>query len=292
MPAHDPMPERLVRPTCLRALALLAALGLWTAWGAAQVDVPTSTKLLYLPEKNFRVGDWVLYEVQAENVTGEASFDYQRVQVVSEERYRGDDCFWLETGWGPYLDALAYTTVLISETIFQDSLAEVRTDVHVRRIHVSTTADGRAVMAEGRLATQRSPMSDLQRLMPRRTAIGRDTVNVGERTFDCVIQEEIQEYSETQDLPDSTVRFFNRVTRRRWIDPKIPITALAREYERKEFYRHAWPLGRLSSEFPMLLTNGYEIQVQLADLGTGAKPVLSDRVISVQSRARGEGAGP
>lgn len=282
------MPMRRPR-TWLRFLLPLAALAVPAAWVGAQLDLPTSIKSLYLTEKNFRAGDWVLYEVQAENHEGESSFDHQKIQIASEVRFRGDDCFWLETGWGPYIDDLAWTAVLMSETVFDDSLAEVRTDVHLRQMHMSNAPDGRPLVGDARLANAHRPMGDLTKLMPQRTVIGRDTVNVGNRTFDCELQEEIQEYSEAQDKADSTVRMITKTHRRRWMNPKIPITGMAREHERKEFYRHAWPLGRLSTEFPMTMVKFYELRVQLVDLGTGAKPEISDRMIPLGSTYQKEG---
>ncbi len=245
-----------------------------------------STNLIYLPEKNFRAGDWVLYEVQGENGEGAQSFDYQKLQIASEIRFRGDDCFWLETGYGPYLDKLSYTAVLMSTTIFEDSLAEVRSDVHLRQIHMGSAPDGTPLVGDARLANAHVPMSDLRRIMPQRRFVGTDTVRVGTRVFPCQIFEETQENSALQNLPDSTVRLFTKTKRRRWMNPAIPITGMARESERKDFYRHSWPLGQLSSAFPPVQLGFLAVEVQLVDLGTGAKPAISDRFVHVGSNYR------
>lgn len=275
------MPQRpsLLRPLVFSALLWLVLLLL--PGPLPGQGMPTSIKLLYFPEKNFKPGDWVFYRIGSENYEGQTATDFQRVQVASEVEFRGEKCFWLETGWGQAEDRLGWTTVLVSEQIFQDSVAEARTDVHMRRMHLSNAADGTPIVSDARLANSSRPMSDLKGNLPNRTLVDRDTLVVKGRTFHCEVWEEVLESGKIQELPDSSVRYLIRTTRRRWIDPALPITALVREEERKEYFRHAWPLGKVSTDFPRQVVEYYDYDIQLIDFGSGAKPNISDRLVHV-----------
>ena len=248
---------------------------------AAGQDMPNSMKLIYFPKKNFEPGDWVLYRIDSENYDGETATDYQRIQAASEVEFRGEDCFWLETGWGRTEDRLAWTTVLVSEQIYQDSVAEARYSVHMRRMHLSNAPDGTPIVSDARLASAYRPMSEMKDLIPKRTLIDKDTLVVKGRTFHCEVWEEVLEHAQIEELPDSSVRYLTRTTRRRWIDPALPITALVREEERKEYFRHAWPLGQLSTDFPRQVVEFFDYDIQVVDFGSGAKPNISDRLMHV-----------
>ena len=256
------------------AIALCAA----AAVPAAAQGLPNSIKLLHFAEKNFQSGDWVLYKIDQEDYDGETAVDYQRVQIGSEIEFRGEKCFWLETGWGKTPEKLAWTTVLMSEGIFEDSLAEARADVHMRRMHISDAPDGTPLVGDARLANSFRPMSDMADLIPDRTLVGTDTVVVKGKTFICQIWEEVHEYGQIDEQPDSSIRYLTRTTRRRWIDPSLQITGLVREKERKERFRHAWPLGKVSTDFPRQVVEFFDYDVQLVNFGSGAKPAVSDRV--------------
>src|SRR5215831_6988454 len=78
-------------------------------------SIPSSIGLVYMPKKNFKVGDWALYRVTGSNQDGEKSVDYQRVQIGLETRYMGEQCFWIETGYGTSPDSLDWSAALISE---------------------------------------------------------------------------------------------------------------------------------------------------------------------------------
>ena len=84
----------------------------------------------------------MLYKVGGQNERGETSTDCQRIQIGVVTTYRSEDCFWLETGWGPDPDRLNWGAVLVSENIFLDSLSEVRGMVYMRQMHVANAPDG------------------------------------------------------------------------------------------------------------------------------------------------------
>jgi len=284
------MPIRRLPSQIWPSLLLAGFLAWFLPATASSQGLPNSIKLLYFPKKNFHAGDWVLYQIDSRDYEGQAATDYQRVQIGSELAFRGENCFWLETGWGQSRDKLASTTVLMSEAVFQDSLAEARIDVHMRRMHLNSLPDGTPLVSDARLANAFRPMGELKSLIPERKMVGLDTVVVKGQTFYCKLYEEVIEHGQIEDLPDSSVRYLIRTVRRRWIDPSVSITGLVREIERKEKLRHAWPLGKVSTDFPRQVVEFYDYEVQLVDFGKGAKPLISDRVKHISDPTLPRGA--
>ena len=259
-------------------LAVAGSTGLMVSVAMTQ-GVPNSIGLLYFPEKNFKAGDWALYTIRASDIDGNEDMAYQHILIGEELEYRGESCFWLETGWGPARDSLGYTCVLVSGAIFEDEMPEVRHTIYMRKMHTGSDDQGNPLATDVNIANPGRKLRDLSYLRPTVVEIGTDTLEIAGRTFVCKVVEETSEVAKLQDLPDSTARFLTRTFRRRWVTPEVPITGLVKENERKEFYRHVWPLGELSSDFPNVMYKLYEIENELVDLGSGAEPKISDRIM-------------
>lgn len=278
-----------VRRTAL-AVALLSLL-LPIVWQPAggQNNIPSSIGLVYLKQKLFRPGDWVLYQVEGENERGAVSTDYQRVQIGPEQTYRGEDCFWLETGWGPEQDHLAWGTMLVSENIFLDSLADLRGNAYSRLLHTSTTAEGTPLVMPTYVISPNNSDAELAARRPTYTELGTDTLDTPLGRIACRLVEVKRTFRSARDMADSTKQQGTLSTARRWYNTDlIPITGLVREEEEKVYFERAWPLGKPSTDFPMREVGKDVYRVHLLAVGHGAKPVLSDRVqISLQSGGPG-----
>lgn len=261
----------------LRLLAGCAALAflLAIAGNANSQLAPNSIGLLYFDKKHFKEGDWVLYKMLGSDLSGVESVDYQKVVIAAEVDYRGEDCFWLETGWGPSPEQLAFSTILVSELIFKEDNPTVRHSVYMRKMHMGEDDNGVPFAIDVRLANPGRAIPNQDHLKPIIEEIGIDTLEVDGKTLVCRVLEETQVYPRMRDLPDSTMRLITRVKRTRWVSMDIPITAIVKEIERRERYRQAWPIGRPSTDYPEILTEAFDIEIEAVKWGTGAKPMVS-----------------
>lgn len=263
------------------ALAVLLApvLCCWQPAGG-QSKVPSSIALVYPEKKIFKAGDWVLYKVYGQNEHGESSVDYQQVQIGVTQRYRGEDCFWLETGWGPDRERMDWGAVMLSEYIFQDSLADLRGNAYMRKLHFSNAPDGTPMALQVRPMDPRlQKTEDLAARKPTYTEVGVDTVDTPKGPIVCNVVEVLRIFRTARDTADSTMQTMTEARSRRWYNvERIPITGLVREEETKVYSLRAWPLGRPSDEYPMSEVGRDVFRVELLDYGRGAKPRISDRI--------------
>jgi hypothetical protein len=268
----------------VRRLALAAALvglllpALWQPAGG-QKNIPSSIALLYPMKKIFKPGDWVLYKVGGQNERGETSTDCQRIQIGVVTTYRSEDCFWLETGWGPDPDRLNWGAVLVSENIFLDSLSEVRGIAYMRQMHVTNAPDGTPLALMQKSLVSKLPPGDLEAQRSTYTELGIDTLDTPRGRIACRLVEVKRTYRSARDMPDSTMQQGTISTARRWYNTDlIPITGLVREEEEKIYFQRAWPLGKPSTDYPMRDVGKDVLRVEMLDFGHGAKPMISDRV--------------
>jgi hypothetical protein len=56
------------------------------------------------------------------------------------------------------------------------------------------------------------------------------------------------------------------------------VTGLVREREERKIHRQSWPLGKVSTDFPPLLRDLFEIEIDLIDHGDGAEPRIAHRI--------------
>jgi hypothetical protein len=277
-----------------RRIALAAAvliLPLLALCGPArgQKNVPSSIALVYLPKKIFKAGDWVLYKVEGENDRGQVSTDYQRVQIGLEQPYRGEDCFWLETGWGKRVEDLIWGAAMISENMFLDSLADVRGSLYMRLLHVSTQPDGTPLAVPVRTVDPKRSLDELLALRPVHTELGLDTLDTPKGPIVCRLVEVKRTYRTARDMADSTMQQGTLTTAKRWYNADlVPITGLVREEEEKIYTMRVWPLGKPSTNYPMREIGKDVTRVELLDFGHGAKPMVSDRIRLTRDASGGD----
>ena len=84
------------------ALGLLALLPLQPRAAQQKVELVNGIGLIdYSQKPHFKVGDWVRYHVTGSSETGMHD-DYEvTVLIGGEERFWGEDCFWVETWTEP-----------------------------------------------------------------------------------------------------------------------------------------------------------------------------------------------
>ncbi len=268
----------------LALLVLLPAL-LLAPRVRGSAGVPTSISLVYPKQKLFKAGDWVFYRVQGSNQNGDSSVDFQRVQIGKVLVYRGEDCFWLETGWGPGPDSLEWGAVMLSENLFLDSLADVRPTIYMRKINMEADSKGTPLASDVRSIDPKHGLPDMSDLRPTYKDLGADTVRTPVGAIPCRLVEVSRTFRSARDTEDSTMQMMTVTTARRWMSlERVPITGIVREEERKAYYMKSWPLGKPSTDFPMREIGFDLTRTELVGYGHGAKPNISDHIIEADPR--------
>ena len=228
--------------------------------------------------KIFKAGDWVLYKTTGSNMEGKISVDYQRVQAVLEGPYMGEPCVWIETGFGEKIDALDWGCAQISENAFQDSIAELRPNIYLRRLQ-SPSDDGIPRAMEVRTFDPKIPLPDFESRRPVIKASRPDTLLTPKGRIPCQYYEMVRTHKNVKSTPEATIERGVESTVKRWLNPDlVPLTGIIREEEHKVYKTHAWPIGKLSSDFPEEINGFDDLKTELIDFGHDAKPMIAHRI--------------
>jgi len=265
------------------ALALSLPLALTLAFGqSSPTGVPSSIGLIYVQKKNYKVGDWVLYKITGMSQEGQTSTDYQKVQIALETQYMGEPCVWIETGYGHSPDSLIWSAALMSENAFNDTIAYLRPNYYLRRLHTSTDPDGTPRAVEVRTFNPRIPVkdADFDSRRPELKDSHPDTLEIGKKgRIPCEFLLLVRTHTTIKNSPDVNYERGVESTVKRWINPDVvPITAILREEEHKIYKEHGWPVGKVSSDYPVKIVGFDDLKTELIDFGHGAKPKLADRI--------------
>lgn len=245
----------------------------------ALAAVPSSIGLVHYKKKNFKIGDWVLYKVTGGNMQGESSVDYQKVAAVLEDNYLGEQCFWLETGFGKSLETMDWSCAQISQNAFDDTIAHLRPNFYLRRLYTYTDPAGTPRVAAVRTFDPKIPLPDFESRRPVIKISRWDTLDTPKGPIRCWYTESVRTHMNTRSNPDGTVQRGVESTIKRWINADaVPITGIVREEEHKVFKTKAWPIGKLSTDYPEQINGRDDLVTELLDFGTGAKPRLSHRI--------------
>ncbi|HEV8479936.1 MAG TPA: hypothetical protein VGR66_04005 [Candidatus Eisenbacteria bacterium] len=263
-------------------LALVVFLALVVTLSQSFASVPSSIGLVYTQKKNFKVGDWVLYRITGTNQEGQTSVDYQRVQVVLETRWMGEPCVWIETGFGPAPDSLDWSAALFSENAYLDTIAYLRPNFYLRRLHVATDPDGTPRAVDVHTFNPKIPLkdSDFDSRRPVMKDSHPDTLAIAKKgSFPCEYYELVRTHTTIKNNPDVNYERGTESTVKRWLNPDlVPITGILREEEHKLYKEHAWPVGKVSTDYPVKVVAFDDLKTELVDWGTGAKPRIANRI--------------
>jgi hypothetical protein len=269
------------------ALALVVPVALMTTFALGAV--PSSIGLIYYKEKNFKLGDWVLYKVTGANMEGEQSVDYQRVQAVLEENYMGEPCVWIETGFGKKPGLMDWSAAEISENAFQDTIAYLRPNFYLRRLHTYTDETGVPRAAAVNTFNPKIPLPSFDSRRPVIIESRWDTLDTPKGRIACWYTKSVRTHKNTKSNPDGTIERGVESTVERWINPEaVPLTGIVREVEHKEFKTKAWPIGKLSTDYAEQLSGFDDLKTELVDFGHDAKPRLAHRIKDARDRRQVE----
>jgi hypothetical protein len=262
------------RATKWLGLALCAAALLPAGLTAAPVKQVNGIGLIdYTRKPEFKVGDWVKYQITGQNTSG-ARDDYSVMLIIAgEESFWGEDAFWIETWTESKNNPPMGAATLMSYSIFQDSLPMPHMLLYQRKQINESDEQGNPIQ----VVMRRSPAS-LKLRTPYDDAIhmnidtlGRDTTSVAKGLFQVLRVSTMQGKSTTREIGDSTE--YSEIWDRRvdYLSRKIPITSVVRESIETMFQQRKWQIGR-SADAPALRIIDRSLgEARLIDYGSGMK---------------------
>jgi hypothetical protein len=229
----------------------------------------------YSRPRDLTVGDWAQYHMTGSSEMGMKDDYVITVLIGGEERFWGDEGFWLETWTEISGRPASVVASLTSYSIFDDSLAAQNLQNYARKLVTEMDVDGNAVQqirkrADGSLRQRGAPQASIEWYTD---TLGTDTVMVPRGTFQCLKVRVRHGVRASVESGDST--FENEVEehRTRYLSRQIPVTSTVREDVEKWIRRRAWKAGE-SRGAPMLTREHSQGTARLLDYGTGLAPRL------------------
>jgi hypothetical protein len=267
-----------------RAIAVLIFLAFLVAPARSAMPVRTQSQPLmnaiglieYSHKPTFKPGDWVRYRVTGANNEGVGTDYTVTVLIAGEERFWGEDCFWVETRTQAATSTapIALAT-LMSYSIFEDSLAMSRLKLYMRKSITDIDENGALIQD----VLKRPPSTLKNRKPPSEhtewsvDTVGVDTVQVPTGLYSCVKVILKEGIAATSDRGDSSSRTEVRDIRTLYYSDRIPVTRLAREHIENTVRRKSWTIGH-SQEGELLLVGLSEGDARLDAFGTGLESGL------------------
>jgi len=264
-----------------RSLFPLLGVALALATGSdaapARVDRVNGIGIIdYASKPKLHLGDWVSYHMTGSSQMGESD-DYDVTVVISgEERFWGEDCFWVETWTEDHKRPPRAIATLMSYAIFEDSLPTLRSQYYMRK-----TIDGLTPEGEPSEQLVRRPPSTLKRrgtleALPsvRLDTLGVESLTAMGRSFDCrkVLWQEGK--SATVDQRDSSITTEVRENRTLYLSKEVPVTGLVQEGIEHTIRRRSWAIGRSQEAASWTIMDRAVGAATLTGFGTGKESRL------------------
>lgn len=241
-----------------RLLASLIAVALVFASSSAQVLNPDRIQNLiamvdYHHPPDFKKGTWIRYAVQGGSVSGQTQQFRSTLLVPAEERFWGDDGFWLET-WTELRPGInGASAALMSYSTFQDSFPYTRLQHYMRK----TAATGEVRPTE-EIVRRSITSARVRKWLTSQDdwdvdTLGPDTVVTPLGTMPVVKVRLQRGTGKTEDTRDSTVYTESRESRIEFRTMGVPITHIAREDIEWTSRRRAWRIGQSQEGAPFQL---------------------------------------
>jgi hypothetical protein len=262
------------RAASIVVVSLLAVTLLTLGLGAQQstTQLFSGTGLLdYSRRPHWKVGTWVRYKMDGSSEKGYRD-DYTVTLVIAgEEVFWGDTCFWLET-WTEQKDRPKRAfAVLMSYSVFDDTLAWARATLYSRKYIASMDEDGNPrqelyLRTPESLKSRKGYGEDRRRNFVR---LGEDTVSVAVGTFHAEKYEHTYFIGTTQIKGDSTFYEETHESTKTFFSDQIPITRIVKQDLDRLDTRKAWLIGQ-SQDAPERVRDHGRGTVELTGWGTDA----------------------
>lgn len=261
-----------------RAVAILMLLScaavLGPAGSAAQsvVNLVNGIGLIdYMHPPRFKVGDWVVYHVTGGSDLGMVDDYTVTILISGEERFWGEDCFWVETWTERNGQPASAIATLMSYSIFGDSLWLQHLKLYGRKTVSEADEEGRPMVQLLKRPSEFRKRDVMKRnITVAHDTLGADTVVTPKGTFDVIRYTLRQGVGATVDRADSSVRTEVREDHLIYYTSRIPITGIAREDVESSIKRRSWQIGH-SDDLPLNIVERGSVQSRLIDFGSGGK---------------------
>jgi hypothetical protein len=256
-----------------RAVLVLLALALLPAGARAYKPsgpVDAVGMLDYTQGPKFKVGDWVRYHTKGESAQGYKTDYTVTILIAGEERWWGEDCFWVETRTrypGGHDDVAAS---LISYSIFEDSLPNRHFQRYIRKFTEGVDGEGHLVQQPFQRAISELVNRGYGEYEPPRTydTLGVERVDVPAGAMKALHTRELYKESVTKQYGDTTVYFELTENHDYWKSPEVTITGLVRLVQDNTQRRRAWMIGE-SQDAPLQVVEHSSGSTLLEDRGSG-----------------------
>jgi hypothetical protein len=224
----------------------------------------------YSVPPDFKIGSWVKYAARGGSSDGSTQAFVSVILVPAEERFWGDDGFWVESWLQPAGDSttVPYAT-LMSYAVFQDSFPIPRMLYYTRKQISGVDESGKLIEEISR----RNPNSfKVRKWLSEREGfatdtLGPDTVVTPLGTVQCQKYRLRRGTGKTEDTADSTVYSEMRETRTVYMSKTVPITHLVREEIEYSVKRRAWKVGQSQEGAPFQLLEESRLSTRLLAYG-------------------------
>jgi hypothetical protein len=230
-----------------RVLILAASLVLLQVasdvWPQATVRMSGLAYVDYRGKPRFKVGDWVKYRFTSKSDGGGHENYDMTILVAGEEKFWGDDCFWLETWTGGSTLTPQSTAFLMSYSAFGDTAWLQRLMVYQRKsVQVDDEGNVREELTR-RVLGGKARGDDRPSLTIVADTLGRDTVHTAGGVYLCTKVQRRAGIGSVEEIGDSTIRNENWDKRTLYLSPRVPLTSLVREIDDRWITRKAWKPG-------------------------------------------------
>jgi hypothetical protein len=238
----------------------------------------------YMRPPRFKVGDWVRYRRTGSSESGNVVNSTITILISGEEKFWGEDCFWIETwtqGLGEYPSSIA---MLMSYSAFGDSLWRDRLELYHRKVIFGLDEETKKPLVQ---LLKRADLAASRRKegakVTRRTlfdTLGTDTVMVPKGTYTCERVRMKRGIGNTSDKGDSTTttEVWRYVTV--YYRDEIPITNRVCEKQEDLVLAKAWRIGKSSDVVTSTVDHGFS-ELRLEDYGSGG---LTPKLTPMASR--------
>ena len=237
---------RAIRPTLLLALAALAFAAPAIAQNLGK-SIDGIGLIDYSRKTVIKVGTFAQYRVTGHSSKGHSE-DYRMVVgVAGEERFWGDNCFWVETVTeGDAENGVSAVASLMSYSIFADSLPVQHLQYFVRKNISDVDERGlpREVVAKGSSGGIKSHTKVDPNTHWYSDTLASDSVTAAGKTYWCKRLHTRRDVANSVERGDSTILTEYREDRDTYLSPLVPLTSIVREDIEYLETRKAWLAGR------------------------------------------------
>jgi hypothetical protein len=223
-----------------------------------------------------RLGMWCKYHLTGASELG-TSDDYTvTIGIAGEERFWGEDCFWVETQTEPANGPPTGIAQLMSFDIFDDPQSAENLKYYMRKTIDAIDEQGNPI----EVVTRRPPSTltvreKIKQSDPLRIdTLSTDTTIVSPKgTFLCRHVRMNEGVGSSMDQRDSTIYTEVRETRDVYVSRQVPLTRIVMEDIDHAIQRRTWMIGR-SKDAPMNIMDRSVGRAVLVDFGTNYQATM------------------